>query len=186
MELVVGITGASGSIYGLRLLEVLKDLGIRTHLIISAWAARTIALEIKRPLEEVRQMAWRWYDEGDMAAPVSSGSYKTAGMAVVPCSMKTLAGIAHGFSHNLIARAADVMLKERRRLILVPRETPLSLVHLQNMLRAAQAGAIIMPPNPAFYLNPRGIEDIVDHFVGRLLDAFGIEHGLSGRWEGDS
>jgi len=181
--LVIGITGASGAVYGIRMLEVLKEAGVETHLVVSKWAEETIKLETARTISEVRKLATHWYDESDLAAPISSGSLKSLGMVVVPCSVRTLSSIANGFSHNLIARAADVTLKERRRLVLVVRETPLSSIHLENMLRVTRAGAIVMPPNPAFYMKPASLDDLVDCFVGRVLDLFGVEHGLRCRWQ---
>ncbi|HHY33996.1 MAG TPA: UbiX family flavin prenyltransferase [Firmicutes bacterium] len=177
------MTGASGAVYGIRMLEVLKEAGVETHLVVSKWAEETIKLETARTISEVRKLATHWYDESDLAAPISSGSLKSLGMVVVPCSVRTLSSIANGFSHNLIARAADVTLKERRRLVLVVRETPLSSIHLENMLRVTRAGAIVMPPNPAFYMKLASVDDLVDCFVGRVLDLFGVEHGLRCRWQ---
>lgn len=183
---VVGITGASGAIYGVRVLEALRDAGVETHLIITRWAEETIRVETGCRPEEVRALACHSYDEDDLAAPVSSGSFRTSGMVIAPCSMKTLSSIANGFSHNLVSRAADVTLKEGRRLVLAVRETPLSVIHLENMLKVARAGAVVMPPNPAFYSKPRSIDDIVDSFVARLLDVLSVEHNICRRTWGGS
>ena len=185
-RIVVAVTGASGAILGIRLLEILRELGVERHLILSSWACRTIELETDYTPDQVRALADVAYPEDDMAAAVSSGSFPADGMAVVPCSMKTLAAIANGFSYNLIARAADVALKERRPLVLMPRETPLSSIHLQNMLTASQAGAILVPPCIGFYTRPRTLEDAVDHLVGRVLDELRIPHQLYPRWGGES
>jgi 4-hydroxy-3-polyprenylbenzoate decarboxylase len=178
------MSGASGVIYGIRTLEALQASGVETHLIISRWARRTIATETTWTLDRVRALASATYDETDMAAAVSSGSFRTTGMIVVPCSMKTLAAIAHSFDADLLARAADVTLKEGRKLVLVPRETPLHRGHLLNLLRAAEIGAVILPPLPAFYHNPQTIDDLINHTVGKILDQFGIEHTLFRRWKG--
>ncbi len=180
--IVVGITGASGSIFGIRLLETLKILEIETHLIASEWAIRNLELEMDYPLARLQELATRVYDNRDLTAPVASGSFRAEGMVVAPCSMKTLAGIANGYSENLLERAADVTLKEGRKLVLVPRETPLSSIHLENMLKLARIGVIIAPPMPAFYMKPANIMDLVDHHVGRLIDQFGIENQLAKRW----
>ncbi|HYF93998.1 MAG TPA: UbiX family flavin prenyltransferase [Symbiobacteriaceae bacterium] len=182
MRLVVGMTGATGAIYGIRLLEALKDLGVETHLIVSSWAEKTIAIETDYTVDEVKRLASRVHPLQNQAAPISSGSFATAGMAVIPCSMKSLAAIAHGFSDNLVHRAADVVLKERRKLVLVPRETPLHDIHLQNMLTLSRSGAVILPPMPAFYNRPASVDDIVNHTVARVLDQFGIENSLTKRW----
>lgn len=181
-EIILGITGASGAAYGLRLLQFLKELGINTHLVISKWGAKTITLETGQNIEQVRKLARHFYEEDDLAAPIASGSFKSDGMVILPCSMKTLSAIALGFSYNLLTRAADVTLKEKRRLIVVPRETPLSVIHLQNMVRLAEAGAIIMPPNPAFYFQPKTISELIDQFCGRILDLLGVEHDFGRRW----
>jgi len=181
-RLVIAMTGATGSIYGIRLLEALRQHPIETHLVVSDWARETIALETGYTLEEVKKLAHQVHDYLNVGAPIASGSFRTRGMVVVPCSMKTLAAITHGLSENLVVRAADVMLKERRKLILVPRETPLSAVHLENMLKANQMGAYIVPPMPAFYNKPQTIEDLVRHFTGRILDLLDLEHDLCKRW----
>jgi len=180
--LIIAMTGATGAIYGIRLLQVLREKSVATHLVISNWAEKTIALETDYSPAEVRKLASKCYAVDDLSAPISSGSFPTAGMVIIPCSMKTLAGIAHGMSENLILRAADVMLKEERRLILVPRESPLNLIHLRNMTLAAEAGAIILPPMAAFYFKPKSISDLVDHLVGKVLDLLGAEHHLFPRW----
>ncbi|MFC6885632.1 MULTISPECIES: UbiX family flavin prenyltransferase [Actinomadura] len=184
-RLVVGISGSSAPQYGIALLEALRKLGtVETHLVVSAGARRTVELEARRDPDEVCALADVVHDSRDLAAAVSSGSFLTLGMAVVPCSMKTLAAVAHGFSGDLLARAADVTLKERRRLVLVTRETPLGLVHLRNMTAVTEAGAVVLPPVPGFYARPRTIDDLIAHTVGKVLDQFGIEHHLFRRWDG--
>ncbi|MGI5162826.1 UbiX family flavin prenyltransferase [Spirillospora sp. CA-253888] len=184
-RLVVGISGSSAPQYGIAMLEALRKLGtVETHLVVSAGARRTIELEAGRDPAEVCALADVVHDSRDLAAAVSSGSFPTLGMAVVPCSMKTLAAIANGYTDDLLSRAADVALKERRRLVLVTRETPLSLIHLRNMTAATEAGAVVLPPVPGFYTGPRSIDDLVDHLVGKVLDQFGIEHHLFRRWTG--
>ena len=184
-RLAVGICGATGAIYGIRLLEVLRTAPeVETHLVISKAAERTIGWETSFTVEQVGQLATARYAPGDIGAALSSGSFHTAGMVIAPCSVKTLAAIAHGFSDNLITRAADVTLKEQRRLVLVVREAPLNLVHIRNMAACAEMGAIIVPPVPAFYNHPKTIDDIVNHTVGRVLDLFSIDSGLVKRWEG--
>jgi 4-hydroxy-3-polyprenylbenzoate decarboxylase len=186
MRLIVGITGATGVIYGVRLLERLRDAGVETHLVISRWGARTLTHETPYSREQVEVLAHTTYAPGDMGAAISSGSFQTAGMVVVPCSAKTLAAIAHGYGDGLIHRAADVVLKERRKLLLAVREAPLSDIHLENMLKLSRMGAVILPPMPAFYNNPRSLTDIVEHTVARMLDQFGIEvPGGAQRWTGD-
>lgn len=182
MRIVVGITGASGAVYGITLLEQLKLLGIETHLILSPWAAKTIALETRWTPEQVMALASYSYAATDLASPVASGSFIHQGMVIAPCSMKTLASIACGYSDNLIARAADVTIKERRPLILMTRETPLNAIHLENMLKLARLGVVIMPPVPSFYQHPETIEDLVLQTTGRVLDLLGIENNLVKRW----
>jgi len=187
-KLIIGISGASGAIYGIRLLEVLQSVPeVETHLIISYAGRRTIRLETKLSLQQVKKMADVVYSVCDIAAALSSGSFKTIGMVVLPCSIKTLASIAHSYSDNLMTRAADVMLKERRPLILCVRETPLHLGHLQLMKKAAELGAVIMPPLPAFYHHPQNIQDIIDQTVNRVIDQFSISlpQDLFKRWQGD-
>lgn len=183
-RLVVGITGASGVTYGIRLLEALKNSGIESHLVMSRAAEMTIAYETTRDAKDVKALATKVYAVGDIGAAISSGSFQTLGMVILPCSMKTLAEIATGVTSTLLSRAADVTLKERRRLVLVPRETPLHLGHLRNMTAVTEMGAIIAPPMPAFYAMPQTLEDLVDHTVGRVLDLFGLDSGLVKRWSG--
>ena len=178
----MGISGASGAIYGIRLLEELKKREVETHLIVSRWGAVTIAEETDYSVEQVKSLADKVYEEDDMSAAVSSGSFKTDGMVIVPCSMKTLSGIANGYAEDLLVRAADVCIKEKRKLILVVRETPLNAIHLENMLKLSRTGVDIMPPVPAFYSRPRSIDDIVDHTVGRIMDHIGLENRLFKRW----
>jgi len=186
-KIVVGISGASGVIHGIRLLEVLKTVdGVEVHLIVSNAGKRTIALETDRAVEEVEGLADRCYRAGDIAAAVASGSFRTAAMVVVPCSMKTLSGIANSYADNLLIRAAEVTLKDRRPLVLVPRETPLHLGHLRLLVKVAEMGAVVMPPMPAFYHRPETVGEIVDQTVNRILDVLGIEleHDLFPRWTG--
>jgi 4-hydroxy-3-polyprenylbenzoate decarboxylase len=185
MRLIVGITGATGAVYGVRLLERLRELGVETHLVMSRWGARTLAHETSCSREEVEALAHTSYAPGDMGAAISSGSFETAGMIVAPCSAKTLAAIAHGYGDSLIHRAADVVLKERRKLVLAVREAPLSEIHLENMLKLSRMGVVILPPMPAFYNNPQTIDDVVDHTVARILDQFGLELPGTPRWSGD-
>jgi polyprenyl P-hydroxybenzoate/phenylacrylic acid decarboxylase-like protein len=183
--IVVGITGASGIIYAIRLLEVLQQYPeIRTHLIISRWAEVTLQYETDYTLEAVCALADQVHDNCNLAASVSSGSFRTDGMIVIPASMKSVAGMACGYADDLLIRAADVTIKERRNLVVVPRETPLSVVHLENLLKLARAGAVILPALPGFYHKPETIGDLIDHTIGKLLDQFAIEHKLFTRWEG--
>lgn len=184
MKIIVGISGATGIIYGVRLLEALCKLSVETHLVMSHWAKETLALETDYSFEQVKQYADNFYENTNMGAAIASGSFKTNGMVVVPCSMKSLAAMAVGYSDSLLHRAADVIIKEKRKLVLVPRETPLSPIHLENMLKLANTGAVIMPPMPAFYHKPASIADIVDQHVGRILDQFGLENQLVKRWNG--
>lgn len=182
-HLVVAITGASGAIIGIRLLQVLRNNPeYQVHLIISRWGEKTITLETSWSVEDVRALADACYEEDNLSAAVSSGSFRAEGYVIVPCSMKTLSSLAHGFSHNLIGRVGDVALKERRPLVLVTRETPLSTLHLQNMLTLSSMGAIVLPPAAAFYFRPQTLEDMVNFFVGKILDTLGIEHDLFHRW----
>lgn len=186
-RLIVGISGASGAVYGIRLLEVLREVEeVETHLVVSSAAKLTISLETDYSFEAVEALADRVYRPGDIAAPISSGSFKTMGMVVAPCSMKTVSGIAHSYTDNLLLRAADVVLKDRRRLVLVPRETPLHLGHLRLLTQVTEMGAIVMPPTPAFYHRPQKIEEIVDQTVNRVLDLLEIELNgdLFERWQG--
>jgi len=185
-RIVIGITGGSGVIYGIRLLEVLKEVGdgLETHLIISPAGAVTIKAETDYGPNEVEKLAAKVYRFSDIAAPLASGSFNFESMVVIPCSMHTLGAIASGLADNLLVRAAEVALKEKHRLILVPRETPLTLIHLENMVKVAQAGAIVVPAMPAFYERPKSIDDIVNHLVGKTLDLLGIENELFKRWKG--
>ncbi len=184
-RLVIGIAGASGAVYGIRLLEVLRDhADIETHLVVSGGAQRTIELETDYTLDDVVALADRFHDLGDVAASLSSGSFATMGMVVAPCSMKTLSGIANSYSDNLLLRAADVTLKEQRRLVLLPRETPLHLGHARLVVQAIEIGAVVMPPVPALYHRPQTIGEIIDHTVSRVLDLFGIDNDLVTRWAG--
>lgn len=183
-RLIVALTGATGAILGVRLLEALKDSEVESHLIVSKWAQRTIEHETPYTVKQVCALATVNHSPTNMAAEISSGSFITEGMVVIPCSMRTLACIAHGYGEHLVHRAADVILKERRRLVLVARESPLSEVHLENMLKLARIGVSIIPPMPAFYNHPESINDIVDHIVTRVLDHFGIETAFAKRWDG--
>lgn len=185
MRIIVGMSGASGAIYGIRLLEALNQLGVESHLILTEWARKTIELETEYTPGEVEALASHVHSPSNLAAAVSSGSFPTNGMVIAPCSMKTLAGIAAGFADNLLIRAADVTLKEKRPLLLVARETPLHVIHLENMLKVARAGATVVPPMPAFYNKPQTVDDIVGQTVGRLLDLLGIGGYPSvRRWQG--
>lgn len=182
--LVVGISGSSGVVLGIKLLEFLWSMNYETHLIITPTAEKIMAHETEYEIAEVKKLAAKTYGNTDFFAPIASGSFKTEGMVVIPCSMKTLAGIASGYSDNLLLRSADVCLKERRKLVLVTRETPLSLIHIKNMLRVTKAGAVVLPPVLSFYSKPKKIEDMVNHIVGKVLDALGIENDLYERWDG--
>lgn len=184
MRLVIGITGASGAIFGVRTLEILKALSVETHLVMSRWARTTITHETGYRVEQVETLASHVHHGDNQAAPVSSGSFRTDGMIIAPCSMKTLAAIRIGYSDTLICRAADVILKERRKLVLVARESPLSEIHLENMLALTRMGAVIFPPVPAFYSLPKTIDDMVNYLVGRVLDQFGLEAPDLSRWKG--
>jgi 4-hydroxy-3-polyprenylbenzoate decarboxylase len=184
MRIVVGITGASGAIFGIRALQALNQLSIETHLILSRWARTTIATETGYEIEKVEALASSVYHHDNQAAAISSGSFKTDGMIIAPCSMKTLAAIRIGYSDGLICRAADVVLKERRKLVLLARESPFSEIHLENMLALTRMGAVIFPPVPAFYNHPKTLDDAIHHIVGRLLDQFGLDTPDMARWEG--
>ncbi|SDJ42223.1 UbiX family flavin prenyltransferase [Streptomyces indicus] len=185
MRLIVGMTGATGAVYGVRLLEALRaQPDVETHLVLTRWARTTIELETGRKVAEVLKLADVVHRPGDQTAAVSSGSFRTGGMVIVPCSMKTLAGIRAGYADGLVGRAADVVLKERRPLVLVPRESPLHEIHLENMLALARMGARIVPPMPAFYQRPRTVDDLVDHTVARILDQLGLPGPEVERWEG--
>jgi 4-hydroxy-3-polyprenylbenzoate decarboxylase len=183
-RIIIGITGASGMIYGIRLLELLKATSIETHLIVSKSAQLTRKYETELSLSELKALAEVYHSWNDVGASIASGSFQTLGMIIAPCSMKTMAEIAHGTSDNLIGRAADVVLKERRKLIIMPRESPLHLGHLQNMVTLTQQGAIICPAMPAFYNKPKTIDDLVNYSVGRILDFFEIDVGVVDRWQG--
>ncbi|KAJ5368597.1 uncharacterized protein N7496_008357 [Penicillium cataractarum] len=183
-KIIVAFTGATGSILGIQTLIALRSLNVETHLIISKWAEATIKYETDYTISNVRALADHVYSINDLSAPIASGSFRTEGMLVVPCSVKTLASINSGICDDLISRAADVILKERRRLVLAVRETPLSTIHLQNMLSVTQAGAIIFPPVPAFYIKPSSVEDLINHSVGRILDLFDLDTAAFERWEG--
>lgn len=184
-RIIVGITGATGSIYGVRLLERLREAGVETHLVISRWGARTLTHETSYSREDVEALATVSYPPGNVGAAISSGSFPTDGMIVAPCSAKSLAGIACGYGDSLIQRAADVVLKERRKLVLAVREAPLSEIHLENMLKLSRMGVVMMPPLPAFYTLPKTLDDIVDHTVARILDQFGVTVPDAVRWTGE-
>lgn len=187
MVLIVGITGASGVIYGIRLLEVLStNKEIQTHLVISQAGETIIRYETDWKIEEVKKLADFYYDIHDVGAKLASGSFARDGMVIAPCSMKTLSALANSYADNLLTRSADVTLKERRRLVLLARETPLHLGHLRNMEKLTEMGAVILPPIPAFYNRPRTIQELVDHILGKVLDIFDIEHNLFPRWSGIS
>jgi 4-hydroxy-3-polyprenylbenzoate decarboxylase len=184
LRLIVAITGASGVAHGKRLLEVLREKKIEAHLIVSKAAEKVIEHELEITKKDLEKLAQHVYDVDDLDAPLMSGSFQTDGMVIIPCTMKTLAGIAHGYADNLILRAADVTLKERRKMIVVPRETPLSIVHLRNMLEVAKLGVFVVPAMPAYYHKPKEIDDLVDFVVGKVLDCLGVEHKLFKRWSG--
>jgi 4-hydroxy-3-polyprenylbenzoate decarboxylase len=183
LRLIVAITGASGVIYGTRLLKVLREKKIEVYLIVSKAAEKVIEHELEITKKDLK-LAQHVYDVDDLDAPVMSGSFQTDGMIIIPCTMKTLAGIAHGYADNLILRAADVTLKERRKLAVVPRETPLSIVHLRNLLEVAKLGVFVVPAMPAYYHKPKTIDDLVNFVVGKVLDCFNVEHRLFKRWSG--
>ena len=183
-RLIVGITGATGTIFGVRLLQMLHGSGVETHMVMSKWAARTLIHETQHTVEQVEALASRNYPLGDQGAAISSGSFVTLGMVVVPCSMRTLAAIANGMADNLIHRAADVILKERRKLVLVVRESPLHDIHLENMLKLSRMGVVILPPVPAFYNHPQSLDDMINHVTMRVLDQFDIHLDVMNRWDG--
>ena len=185
MKLIVGITGATGTIFGVRLLELLQDSGIESHLVVSKWGARTLSHETNYSQDYVKGLATQTYSENDQGAALSSGSFVTDGMIVAPCSVRSLAAIAHGQGENLIHRAADVILKERRKLVLMVREAPLNDIHLENMLKLSRMGVVILPPVPAFYNNPQTLADMINHVAMRALDQFGIHINLAARWDGE-
>jgi 4-hydroxy-3-polyprenylbenzoate decarboxylase len=182
LPVVVGMSGATGAIYGIRLLEVLREIGVETHLVVSRWADATILAETSYKPADVRALADRVHDENDLSSPLATPDFLTAGMVIAPCSMRTVAAIANGLSQNLLQRCAEIHLQEQRPLTLLARESPLSAIHLDNLLRLARAGAVIAPPVPAFYARPRTLEEMVEHTVGRVLDQLGIEHERIRRW----
>ncbi len=182
MKLIIGITGSTGAIYGIRMLEALKKLNVETHLIMSEWAEKCISMETEYTIDYVKSLATNTSNEKNMASSVSSGTHRVDGMIIAPCSMKTLSAIANGYDNTLIARAAGVTIKESRKLILMARETPLSAIHLENMLKLSRLGVVILPPVTEFYTKPKSINDIVNHGVGKCLDQFNIEHDLYHRW----
>jgi flavin prenyltransferase len=183
IKIIVGITGSSGVIYGIKLLYFLKKSEIETHIVLSKWAEKNIEIETDESVVEVKKLASFEYKENDMAASISSGSFKTDGMIIIPCSMKTLASIANGYDDNLISRAASVTIKENRKLVIVPRETPLSQIHLSNMLKLAKIGVTILPAMPGFYHRPKTINDLILHIVGKTLDQFEINNEVFKRWK---
>lgn len=183
IKIIVGITGSSGVIYGIKLLYFLKKSEIETHIVLSKWAEKNIEIETDESIVEVKKLASFEYRENDMAASISSGSFKTDGMIIIPCSMKTLASIANGYDDNLISRAASVTIKENRKLVIVPRETPLSQIHLSNMLKLAKIGVTILPAMPGFYHRPKTINDLILHIVGKTLDQFEINNEVFKRWK---
>ena len=185
-RLIVGISGASGTVYGIRLLEILRDAGIETHLVMSKSAEMTMAYETDLKPKDVRALAAVHYPNADIGAAISSGSFQTLGMVIAPCSIRTMSEIACGVTASLLSRAADVVLKERRRLVLAVRETPLHVGHLRSMLTLAEIGAVVSPIVPAFYNRPKTVDDIINHTCGRLLDLFGIDTGIVKRWKGGS
>ena len=183
-RLIVGITGATGTIFGVRILQMLHGSGVETHLVVSKWAARTLTHETPHSLKYVQSLATQNYGIGAQGAAISSGSFVTLGMVIAPCSMRTLAAIAHGLGDNLIHRAADVILKERRKLVLVVRESPFNEIHLENMLKLARMGVVILPPVPAFYNNPQSLDDMINHIAMRVIDQFDIHLDVMNRWDG--
>ena len=184
-RIIVGLTGATGAIFGIRVLEALKAADVETHLVMSKWARQTVEHETSWSYDDVCALASKTYSTGDMGASISSGSFLTDGMVIVPASVRTVAAIAHGVGDNLVHRAADVVLKERRKLVLVVRETPLSDIHLENMLKLSRMGVSIVPPMPAFYNHPQTLDDMVDHIVARILDQFGVPSEFAKRWTGE-
>jgi flavin prenyltransferase len=185
LKIVVGITGSSGVIYGIKLLYFLNKFETETHVVLSKWAEKNIEIETDESIEKIKKLATFEYKENDMAASISSGSFKTDGMIIIPCSMKTLASISNGYDDNLISRAASVTIKENRKLVIVPRETPLSQIHLSNMLKLAKIGVIILPAMPGFYHRPKTVDDLILHIVGKTLDQFNINNEVYKRWKKD-
>ena len=182
MKLVLGITGSTGIIYGIRLLQVLKEKNIQTHLVMSQWAIKCIGMETDYTPKQIMDLATTLSDNKNMASSISSGTHKTSGMIIAPCSMKTLSSIANGYDETLVTRAAGVTIKESRKLVLMVREAPLSAIHIENMLKLAKLGVVILPPVTEFYTKPKSIDDIINHIVGKCLDQFDIEHDLYKRW----
>jgi len=182
-KIIVGISGASGSVLAVRMLEELKKAGIETHVILTEAGEKVLGHETKYRREDIEKLSDFFYDEKDLGASVASGSFRTSGMVVVPCSMKTLAGIANGFAENLLLRAADVCLKERKRLVLVARETPLNLIHIENMKKVTLAGGVVLPPVLSFYSESGSVEGLVNFIIGKTLDIFGIENNIFKRWK---
>jgi 4-hydroxy-3-polyprenylbenzoate decarboxylase len=182
MGIIIAITGGSGVIYGIKLIESLNLLKLETHLVISEWGEKTIKIETNLDINYVKNLSTSWYDNKNMAAPISSGSFKTDGMVIIPCSMKTLASIANGLDDSLISRAASVCIKENRKLVVVPRETPLSKIHLENMVKLSELGVSILPAMPGFYFHPSTIDELLFHIVGKVLDQFNIQHNMFTRW----
>jgi flavin prenyltransferase len=183
-NLIVAVTGATGTIFGVRILQLLQGTDVDTHVVISRWGARTLAEETEYSVEQVQAMATHAYPIGDQGAAISSGSFVTLGMVIAPCTMNTLASIAHGHGDNLIHRAADVTLKERRKLVLLVRESPLNDIHLENMLKLSRMGVVILPPVPAFYNRPQSLDEMVNHVAMRALDQFGLHLEVMRRWDG--
>jgi flavin prenyltransferase len=184
MRLIVAITGGSGAMYAIKTLEVLQNLKVETDLIISRWGERNINIETNKTFDYVKSLATMYYNNDNMAASTSSGSFINDGMVIVPCSMKTLSSVANGYEDSLISRSAGVCIKESRRLVIVPRETPLSKIHLENMIKLAAIGVIVLPAMPGFYHKPKSIDDLIIHIVGKILDQFRIEHNIFRRWGG--
>ena len=182
MGIIIAITGGSGVIYGIKLIESLNLLKLETHLVISEWGEKTIKIETNLDINYIKKLSTSWYDNKNMAAPISSGSFKTDGMVIIPCSMKTLASIAYGLDDSLISRAASVCIKENRKLVVVPRETPLSKIHLENMVKLSEMGVSILPAMPGFYFHPSTIDELLFHIIGKVLDQFDIENNMFNRW----
>ena len=183
-KLIIGMTGASGSIFGVRLLQVLAETDVEVHLVVSKWAQQTLEHETTLTLNDLRDLADVYYGPNDMGAAISSGSFQTDGMVIMPCSTRSVGAIAHGIGEHLVHRAADVVLKERRKMVMVVRETPLSEIHLENLLKLSRMGVTILPPMPAFYNHPQTIDDVVNHIVARVLDQFSITADFAKRWDG--
>ena len=183
-KLIVGMTGASGAIFGVRLLQVLAETDVEVHLVVSKWAQQTLEHETTLTLNDLRDLADVYYGPNDMGAAISSGSFMTDGMVIMPCSTRSVGAIAHGIGEHLVHRAADVILKERRKMVMVVRETPLNEIHLENMLKLSRMGVTILPPMPAFYNHPQSIDDLVNHIVARVLDQFSITADFAKRWDG--